>query len=171
MSKSFKRNLRIGFGFSLLLLICSSVASYYSLTHLINSANAVDHTNQVLNHSESIISNLKDAETGQRGFLLTKEPDFLEPYNGAFEAALKEIDEVKALTVDNIKQQDNCDTLRSLVTKRFGILQVSIDNARQGIPVNQFRLRDGKFYMDQARLMVKKIQNIEQSLLRERTAR
>src|SRR6478609_7461233 len=169
MSKSFKRNLRIGFGLSLLLLLCSSIASYYSLTHLISSANAVDHTNQVLKHSEAVISNLKDAETGQRGFLLTEEPDFLEPYNGAFDASLKEIDEVKALTVDNMLQQNNCDTLRYLVTKRFGILQVSIDNARQGIPIDQFRLRDGKTYMDQTRLMVKKVQNIEQNLLRERT--
>src|SRR6478736_462505 len=102
MSKSFKRNLQIGFGLSLLLLICSSVASYYSLTHLIFSAKAVEHTNEVLKHSEAIIANLKDAETGQRGYLLTKEADFLEPYNGAFETALKEIDEVKLLTVDNL---------------------------------------------------------------------
>jgi signal transduction histidine kinase/DNA-binding response OmpR family regulator/CHASE3 domain sensor protein/HAMP domain-containing protein len=171
MSKRFKRNLQIGFGLSLLLLLCSSLASFYSLTHLINSTKEVEHTNKVLQHSEAVIANLRDGETGQRGYLLTKEPDFLVPYNGAFETALKEIDEIKLLTTDNLSQQDNCDTLRIMVTKRFGILQQSIERVRQGIEIDQFRLRDGRLYMDQARLMVKKIQNIEQNLLRERTAR
>ena len=76
MKSTFKSNLLTGFGLSLLLLVLSSIASYYSITNLISSSDMVDHTNQVILKSEEIVSNMKDAETGQRGFLLAKDEIF-----------------------------------------------------------------------------------------------
>ena len=62
------RNLQIGFGLSLLILIVSSVASYSSIQNLLESARQVDHTDSVINRLEDVMSTMKDAETGQRGY-------------------------------------------------------------------------------------------------------
>jgi len=104
---ALKRNLLIGFSISLLILILSSVASYISIKSLLNSAQLVEHSNLVSKKTNEIISTMKDAETGQRGFLLTGEPAFLEPYNGSYDKVLGMIADVKDLTKDNPEQQTN----------------------------------------------------------------
>ena len=83
MKASLKRNLLIGFGVSLLILIISSVASYLSIQNLLESQEEVRHTRSIVTKLEQTISIAKDAETGQRGFLITSQSDFLEPYNGS----------------------------------------------------------------------------------------
>ncbi len=72
MNSSFKRNLLILYGLSFLLLIVSAIASYSSINNLLNSQKLVNHTNLVKNNLESIISVLKDAETGQRGLYVNR---------------------------------------------------------------------------------------------------
>ncbi|SHN07139.1 CHASE3 domain-containing protein [Chitinophaga sp. CF418] len=62
------------------LLVVSSVASFFSIRNLLQSAFWVDHTNAVIYRLENTLSFMKDAETGQRGYLLTGDEDFLEPY-------------------------------------------------------------------------------------------
>lgn len=83
MNSSFKKNLVIAYLLSLALLIISAVASYISIKSLINSTDSVNHTNIVINQLEHTISLLKDAETGQRGFLLGNDEKYLEPYENA----------------------------------------------------------------------------------------
>src|SRR4051794_13150428 len=80
LQNKFLRNLRIGFSISLLILISSSLLSFYSIYNLKKQGSLVIHTNVVLQQSEKVISQLKDAETGQRGFLLTGSDFFLKPY-------------------------------------------------------------------------------------------
>jgi signal transduction histidine kinase/DNA-binding response OmpR family regulator/CHASE3 domain sensor protein len=170
MKSNFSRNLRLGFGISLVLLLASSVASYYTINKLISSAEWVDHTNNVLKVSESIISNIKDGESGQRGYLLTGQQDFLQPYNGSYERTMNDFRELKKITADNTEQQINCDSLEGLIGKRFGVLQQSIRQKDAGQEIDLFRLRDGQAYMQQARLLIKKIQRIEEGLLVTRQA-
>ncbi|WP_432710079.1 CHASE3 domain-containing protein, partial [Pedobacter sp.] len=71
MQKTLKKNLRVGLGLSLIVLFISSLASYVSISNLIRSSSLVAESNEVLSTLDSVISNVKDAETGQRGYLLT----------------------------------------------------------------------------------------------------
>ena len=170
MNGSFKRNLLILYGISFFLLIVTAIASYSSITSLLSSQRQVEHTNAVLNKLENVISVLKDAETGQRGFLLTENDDFLEPYNGSLPRAYELISEIKNLSADNESQLQSAEQLRQLVTKRISTLQLLIDNRRKGIePTNQ-ELNVGKAYMDSARQLVQVMKNREGDLLRARTA-
>lgn len=170
MKHNFKRNLQIGFGLSLLLLIITSIASYSCITNLIKSSEAVNHTNEILQQSENIISYMKDAETGQRGFLLTNDIEFLEPFNGSFEKTKTAFDKLKDLSADNIIQQSNCDSLYTIIIKRYNVLQQGIDQAKQNFAVDIFLLSDGKDQMDKARQLITRIQSIEKTLLTQRTA-
>src|SRR5688500_14473033 len=101
MKSTFQRNLAIGFGFSLVLLIFTAVASYVSIRNLIYSAEMVDQTNDALHELEATISGMKDAETAQRGYLITGNQDFLAPYYGAEDSIRISIRNFRELTTDN----------------------------------------------------------------------
>src|SRR3954466_3646730 len=116
LKNKFLRNLRIGFGVSLLILIASSLLSYYSISNLKKKAGMVNHTNIVLQQSEKVMSQLKDAETGQRGFLLTGSDFFLKPYFTAAQNISGSLDSLQKLTSDNPQQQVHCDSLRILIS-------------------------------------------------------
>src|SRR5918993_5846045 len=104
----FKRNLLIGYSISLVLLVISSVASYISIQNLMNSSEMVRHTNEVIQYLNDVELAAKDGESGQRGYLLTGEQSFLQPYNGALERTKTDLRQLRKLTTDNPKQQANC---------------------------------------------------------------
>src|SRR5690606_30768234 len=110
MSKKLIRKLQVGFGFSLFVLLLSSSASYISIktqmnnrSQVIKTQRTIDSVNQILinridcslrfdnlaaviktqrtiDSVNQILINLQNVETGQRGYLLTGEVKFLEPY-------------------------------------------------------------------------------------------
>ncbi|GAA3911933.1 response regulator [Chitinophaga oryziterrae] len=167
---TFKRNLLIGFGLSLLLLVMSSVASFFSIKNLLASAFLVDHTNQVILQLENTISVMKDAETGQRGYLLTGDEEFLDPYKGAFDSALAAVNNIQALTQDNPAQQTSIRELRGMINRRQAHLQHSIDSRRAGQPISFDSLQGGRMIMDSARKLVMLMEDRERHLLQQRTA-
>lgn len=169
MNNSFKRNLITGYSISLLLLIVSAIASYFSITNLLESQRLVNHTNQVYVKLEDVISVLKDAETGQRGFLLTGNREFLEPYNGSLSRVNRTIDELMSLASDNEDQQKDLFNLKKIVQGRMSKLQELIDDKAAGRAYEVDDLEQGKIYMDQARQLVAQMQNRERSLLIRRT--
>jgi len=170
MQKTLKNNLRIGLGLSLLLLFISSLASYISISNLINSSKMVSHSNLVITDLEGIISTLKDAETGQRGFLLTGENLFLEPYNGAKGQAVVLLESVKQQTTDNPVQQQSILKLQEIIQERLKILDKTIAVKRRGGAVGVADLLLGKESMDSARKTIKAMENEETRLLALRTS-
>ncbi|WP_315823074.1 CHASE3 domain-containing protein [Paraflavitalea speifideaquila] len=144
MKSTFKRNLIIGFGISLLLLVISSVASFLSIRNLTKSAREVEHTNQVKQLVEKIMSTLKDTETGQRGYLLTGDDRFLAPYTGSIDSAKAFVDDLKTLTADNREQQMQANKLQEIVVLRLSSLERRILQKRAGETVATEQLLDGK---------------------------
>ena len=167
---TFKRNLLIGYGLSLSLLILSAVASYISIRGLLSSADRVNHTNQIISKLEGVTSVLKDAETGARGFLLTGNEAFLEPYNGSQDRAALLISQTKGLITDNPQQQIDCDLLNSISTKRISILAKMIENKRNGINASDSMLLQSRDYMENAKKVVKTMEDREKVALEQRTA-
>ncbi|MXV51810.1 response regulator [Pedobacter sp. HMF7647] len=169
MKNSFTRNLQIGFSISLIILLISSLASYISIKNLLTSSEMVDHTNNVIQELDGVISTMKDAETGQRGYLLTGNEVFLDPYKGSSQKALSAVKRIKSLTIDNDVQQQNCDSLQLMIGNRLNILQNLIDLKQQNRAVSVAQLLQGKSYMDQTRALIKKMEQMERSFLQTRT--
>lgn len=169
MKRSLTRNLFIGFGISLFILLLSSVASYVSIRNLLNNIRLVNHSNEVMLATSEVLSTLKDAETGQRGYMLTGEQSFLEPYNGSYNRALEQLNEVKKLVVDNPQQVLNAEQLRNVVIKKLLRLEHLIDQKKANRPITSEDLLTGKEYMDEARMLAKRIEDVEVALLKERT--
>lgn len=169
MRSTFKRNIQIGFGLSLLVLIISSAASYISINALLNSSRLVNHTNQVIQELEEMMYIMKDAETAQRGYLLSDLEEFLEPYNGIQQRAYGIITRLRQLTADNPLQQRNADRLDTIIRKRISYMQRLVDLKKAGKQIEIGFLKEGKASMDELRMVANVIKAHEVDLLNERT--
>jgi len=103
---------------------------------------------------EELVSVVKDAETGQRGYLLTRDSIFLEPYMVAASKINKKLHMCKTLTKDNLKKRNNHDSLYILINERFEILEATIQKGTgeyELSDVDKSFLLSGKAVMDQIR--------------------
>ncbi len=125
----------------------------------------VNHTDSVIQELEETISILKDAETGQRGFLLTGNDKFLAPYIGSYDKSLDKLAQIKALTVDNPVQQASAKELKDVIVNRLSALETLIDYKRKGLPIDVEYLEAGKHHMDEARKIVALMESRERILL------
>ncbi|PBQ32837.1 histidine kinase [Sphingobacteriaceae bacterium] len=175
-SNSVIRNLQIVFLISTVLLVVSIGSAIYSIKKLVDSSQWVNHTNAVLIEAENLISSLKDAETGQRGYLLTNNPAFLEPYNDARSKALESASNLKDLTTDNALQQKNIAEMKFLIDDKFDQMQRVIDVSKKqnlrfandsSLMYNE--MVKGKVMMDDLRNFANRIKKEESNLLIIRT--
>lgn len=169
MKTTLKNNLRLGLGLSLIILFISSLASYVSISNLIKSTELVKHSDEVILTTEGVISTLKDAETGQRGYLLTGNKIFLQPYYGSTDTAMAALNRIEAQTKDNLVQQKNVAELKNIMARRLNIITSTIEIKSLGGQIDPTVLLEGKTYMDQARNVVNRMVKEERRLLESRT--
>ncbi|MBD2751281.1 response regulator [Spirosoma validum] len=173
-SNSVIRQLQLVFTLSTLLLLISLAASFYSIQKLIQNSQLVNHTNQVLIEAENIISSMKDAETGQRGYLVTLDPLFLQPYNGSREKIEASYDHLEELITDNPAQEKKLSRAKTLYEAKFTQMQRVINLVRS----NRTFVRDtierhremvrGKQIMDELRVVINNLKTEESTLLQNR---
>ena len=132
---------------------------------------AVEHTLLVRAETEALLSLLKDAETGQRGYVITGEQAYIEPYNAAVVQLPTRIESFRRLTADNTQQQQNIAMFENLANRRMAILRDGIA-ARQEYGFAEaaqvISNGEGKRVMDAARTLVAQMLSEEDRLWRER---
>ncbi|WP_126974250.1 response regulator [Gynurincola endophyticus] len=169
--KSFRRNLIISYSTSIVLLLIASIASYISIQTLLTSTDRVNHTMTVLSKLDNILSLAKDAETGQRGYLLTGNQTFLKPFDQALEEISVETTALKSLVADNPIQVFRADTLKGLVTERVRFLKNNIELYGTKNDELHHQLLLGKEMMDNIRTYIGIMKQDELQLLNRRDAR
>ena len=102
---TFGKKLAAGFTFAFTLLVVIGVVAYRGLTLMSTTGAWITHSHEVLEHISGVLGLLKDAETAQRGFVITGNEDFLEPYRGAQTSLPNMIKDLRELTADNAVQQ------------------------------------------------------------------
>jgi methyl-accepting chemotaxis protein len=167
---------RILLGYALALIVTGAVGAvaYRATAELNASAELVAHTHLVKESLAGLLSLVKDAETGQRGFVLTGNESYLEPYTAALPAINGDIGKLRELTADNPAQQTRIASLDPRVQSKLGELAKIIAVARQSgerAAVNEILTNRGKQAMDDIRRLVAEMDAEESSLLRERAAR
>src|SRR5437660_6114091 len=120
-----------GYGLALLVVGGVGIVAYRGMTELIDNADWVTHTHKVKETIFEVLSALKDAETGQRGFLLTGEERYLEPYQSAIKTIDRHIQDLRELTSDNRNQQKRLATMQPLVAGKLAELAETIALRRQ----------------------------------------
>jgi methyl-accepting chemotaxis protein len=168
---TFGRKIAAGFTLSFLLLLGIGMVAYRSINLLTTTSHLVTHTHDVLEHIDGMVSLLKDAETGQRGYVITGDESYLEPYNAALGSIPGVVKELRALTADNPNQQKRIDAAETLIAAKLAELKQTIDLRRKGDfeqTVKIVRGGQGKKSMDDLRQVAEQMSHEEQELLKRR---
>ncbi len=128
---SFHRKLIVGVAVAFVLLVSVETISYRSVLRNQSERKWVVHTYLVIEKLDAVLSNLIDAETGQRGFLLTGDRLFLDPYLAAIPRIDKNVEDLRELTADNAVQQRSLARLLPLVAAKLTYLRDSISDRDQ----------------------------------------
>jgi signal transduction histidine kinase len=145
-----------------------------SINTLLQSEFWVDHTWQVIDEIELILGSAKDAETGCRGYLITGDPAYMEPYRAATHDLPLELDTFERLTSDNPTQQGRIVEMRAVLEQRMALLQQGIDLRGTGDTESLHAMvasGTGKREMDRVRALADSMEAEERRLLKIRTAR
>ena len=146
--------------------------SYRDTIRVANAAAARKHSSEVRALLADTAARLVDAETGQRGFLLTGDETYLEPYHAAIKNVNHLVTYLRNSTTDNPHQQKRIPELEPLIEKKLAELQRTIDLRKtQGLAAaNAVVLGgEGKRWMDQIRVVLADMQEEEGHLQALRT--
>jgi diguanylate cyclase (GGDEF)-like protein/PAS domain S-box-containing protein len=171
-SKYFLKNVAAGFGIASLILVLIGVVSYRNLNGLIRTHNQATNSHEVLAKLEAVVSQMKDVETGQRGYVITGKENYLEPYNIARISVVQQLEELRYLMAAQPKYQQQLQTLESLIQQRIAISQ-NVVNTRKEFgfdPARKIVLAgQGKDLMDQIRQVANAIEMQEKTILEKRS--
>ncbi|KQS91447.1 response regulator [Chryseobacterium sp. Leaf394] len=165
MAKKFLRNLQYGVGFSLLVLILSSVASFFSYQRQINNREELSKSKRAITAMKDVMIALLDAETGNRGYQLTGKTSFLEPYNLSMVALPKAMENASAQEVTDVSQQKRIAALEDNVNSRISKLKQFVDRRKNGIVMSEAEMLSGKEDMDNCRQIVREFVKYEEGVL------
>src|SRR5262249_43962359 len=143
--------------FALLLLVVIAGFSYRSMNRLIEAFEWEQHSYKVLTQLEETLTTLVDAETGGRGFVITGNELFLEPFNRANRNLEREISELRQLTADNAVQGQRLDRLEQLANERMKRIQTGIELRRsQGLDavIERAKTTQSTALMDSVRQLI-----------------
>lgn len=162
----------VGLGLALMLLIANAGISYRNILQLTENERRVIHTQEVLQELTETLSALQDVQTGQRGYVITGNDRYLEPYNAALERISTELQQVEQLTKDNPAQQRRMAQLQRIVADALANAATTIKVRReQGFEPAQRLVVSGrgKRTMDSLRDILGQMRAEENRLLQQRS--
>jgi len=154
----------LGYAAAVVAVALTAWLSYAALRERSATAERISHTYEVLGRVQEIFSSLQDAETAQRGFLLTGTEAYLEPYNAAKTGLPQQIEGLRALTGANPDQRTRAEALAQVATDKLVELGDTIalrraDNAEAAVAI--VRTDRGKASMDRIRVLTAEMQREE----------
>ncbi|MBA3564496.1 MAG: CHASE3 domain-containing protein [Gammaproteobacteria bacterium] len=131
------------------------------------------HTHRVLTELHDVLVQLQNAETGQRGYIITGDARYLEPYHGAAASAASELALLRRLTADNPRQQRLLDTLEPLISAKFAELESTIrlrESGRNQAAVRVVQSGKGRALMRRIQEVIGAMESEEDALLNGRSS-
>lgn len=173
--KGSKQNwINVGLGLAVLVFSITTWVSYRSLVRLSETSTWVNHTHEVLEEVEALMSAVREAETAQRGYLITGDDHFLGPYQSALSRIDPLFQSVRNKTADNPDQQRRLANLRPLIERRLTTLQEVLDLRKKeglSIALQQLTAGRGREEMEAVRKAVSEMKDEERRLLNARENR
>ncbi|HTI90581.1 MAG TPA: ATP-binding protein [Puia sp.] len=164
--------IRVGYGTAFFLLLSSYLLTLYANSELLKQARLVDHSNKIINGVESMLSSLKDAETGFRGYLLMNDQKFLVPYTQSRQAVDSNYNSLLQETAIDHEEHSELATLQRLIDKKYEVMQQGLELHEQHLLQLSDSLRMKGFFdleiMNHIRSVVKQVQATEQERLKSR---
>ncbi|MGV9004303.1 PAS domain-containing protein [Flavobacterium sp.] len=157
--------LNIAFVISLASIFFTASITYKHIVELNKSTDLVMQSYEVKLEIEKLMSSLKDAETGFRGYLLYHDQDFLQPYNNSRENLEKSYLRIKRLTKENKTQQKNLTELYRLIAIRYSYFD---ENRLRESKYQKYFIINSKKAMENVRNKTSEMSKLEDYLLHKR---
>lgn len=148
------------FGFALVVLLLINWLSYYSATMHTETAYQINRIHTILEKLDNIVSLAKDAESGQRGYIITGNELYLAPYNAAIGNIDGEIKELYKLMSNDPEQQKKVELFQFFINEKLaGLKERVILRRSKGFEAAAEQVRNGK-----GRLAMDKIRNVSNEI-------
>jgi len=155
----------------LLILIGISVISVDARKRFIQSDQEAAHSYQVIESINTVLSDLKDAETGQRGFLITGDTAYLEPFYLGVTQSRLDMASAKSMLRSDAAQEGRLSQLQDTTSEMIDVLKLTVSVRQRSGSVAATKIVQsgrGKILMDQARSEVAAMVGVEQARLTQR---
>jgi len=119
-----------------LVLVAISVTSVVFVNKARSDSGWVTHTIEVENQTNTLLLDIRRAESAARGYLLTRRPEFLADHEAAVSQIAPELDKLEALSRDNPAQVENLEKIRAAIETRLGQFAQEMALIRQGDAAN-----------------------------------
>ena len=153
-----------------LLLVVALLATTSFSTRQQQAFALVSHTLEVENAISLVMARLVDAETGERGYLITRRVEFLQPYQEAVGHFAGDFARLRRLVADNPRQHAIAERLGAVATAREALLEAALERFRRGETPEAEHFLRGKRMMDEIRRLGGAMKAEEERLLALRTA-
>jgi methyl-accepting chemotaxis protein len=166
------RRLVAAFGLATAVLVGVASVAYYNTRQLIENDTWVKHSHLVRMELATLESAIIEAETGQRGFIITGDDQYLAPYQAGLQSVTRTLADLRKLTLDNPNQQRRLDAIQPVIDTRLRELAESVELRRsQGFDAAAKYVLSGfgKKHMDQIRSIVDAADEEEKQLLDRRS--
>jgi PAS domain S-box-containing protein len=168
--RSFQQLLRRAVLIPVVLLVLLAVTLVLEIVLLTNSLQWVDHADQVIASTRQLMRFTVDMETGVRGYHLTNDLSFLNPYHNAKSQFLDRLQALQQLSGDNPQQQARLRALRELEVRWMKWADIQLTEHGGSSP-SQVDLQSGKQLMEQIRAKQTEIVGAEEELRTSRVRR
>ena len=169
---SLRLKLTAALGVALVILLVG-VASLYALRQSANAAEAVQHSEMVRVQLERALTTIVNAESGQRGYVLTQDTMYLRPYSSARTNVDHEIATLRELTADNPSQQTRIDSLALTADAKLVAMNETVvltQTNRRDSALKIIMTGRGANLTGRARQLINEMETTEAALLAERTS-
>ena len=169
----------IGFGIIILIMLAVIGNTYINFVKESEAVKWNVHTYKVIQESDGLLMSLLDMETGARGYVITGNESFLEPFNKGNSSYENHYDKLKQLTEDNSEQQQRLYNINNKYKEWVEWEKNIIIAKRKEVSSGKLKLEDliaivqsgyGKNMMDELRSILGDINNEEERLLLNRNA-
>ena len=118
--------LRTGYALAFGILAINAIITFGNLRAIAENSRAVAQTHEVIVGLEAVLSDLRNAETGQRGYLLTGDAQYLEPYLKAVASVNRSVAHLKEVTANNGVRRDHLIAIEQVLAGKFAELKETI---------------------------------------------
>ena len=169
MKWSVERKLNVvGLGLALLLTGFNSIISYQNSIKLIESADKVKHTHEVLKNLTNVLVLLTDAESSWQGYILVGDKQELKRYNSDLQSINLNLVWLRQLIADNYNQQQKLEILSSLIAQKVALFKSAdfYQSGKLAVTDQASLASQSKKNRDEIRKVIAQMQSKEGQLLK-----
>ncbi len=168
-----QRRINLGFLLVLAVVLANALVAYDAQQQLARATHAVTQTHERIVGMAQLLEAVLNAETGQRGFIITRAIEFLEPYHQNEQTVMPQLNKLTVMLADDAESRALHAQLEPLIAGKLGELQAAIKLMESGqseaarAAVSSQR---GRHFMDQIRALLTRIEQRQVALRQTRIA-